>query len=400
MLYLNETEIESLVKMPDVMRVVEDCFRLQGQGKATNQPRRRVYVPDGMMHVMFASLMRENEGYLGLKTYTAFPGIGVRFIFLLWDANSSELLSLMEANLLGQLRTGAASGIAAKYMANESIEEAGLIGTGRQAGTQLEAICLARNIKNFKPNVIFNALHGQFGEDGYIQTILERFKIPYTHSGVIASSIAMDKEISKKIFIKNKINTPKFFTYSYDVKNEDLIKKIKKKLRFPVVVKPLNEGSSVNVYICNEKNIIKILNSIKQYKKVMIEEFIGGREIQVAIMGNKKLGAIELKPKRKFYDYQAKYNSSAKTEHIIPVDLPKGKMDIVMNMAYKAHKVIGCMGVTRSDFKFFNNKFYLLEINTQPGMTKLSLVPEIAAYRGISFLELIEWIMQDASKKK
>ena len=259
---------------------------------------------------------------------------------------------------------------------------------------------LEKNIKFFKPNVIFNALHGQFGEDGYIQTILERFKIPYTHSGVIASSIAMDKEISKKIFIKNKINTPKFFTYSYDVKNEDLIKKIKKKLRFPVVVKPLNEGSSVNVYICNEKNIIKILNSIKQYKKVMIEEFIGGREIQVAIMGNKKLGAIELKPKRKFYDYQAKYNSSAKTEHIIPVDLPKGKMDIVMNMAYKAHKVIGCMGVTRSDFKFFNNKFYLLEINTQPGMTKLSLVPEIAAYRGMSFLELIEWIMQDASKKK
>ena len=259
---------------------------------------------------------------------------------------------------------------------------------------------LKKNIKTFKPSVIFNALHGQFGEDGYVQTILDKFEIPYTHSGVIASSIAMDKEISKKIFIKNNINTPKFFTYSYDIKNKELIKKIKKKLRFPVVAKPLNEGSSVNVFICNEKNIIKTLNSIKQYKKVMIEEFIGGREIQVAIMGNKKLGAIELKPKRKFYDYQAKYNSSAKTEHIIPVDLPKGKMDIVMNMAYKAHKVIGCMGVTRSDFKFFNNKFYLLEINTQPGMTKLSLVPEIAAYRGISFLELIEWIMQDASKKK
>ena len=259
---------------------------------------------------------------------------------------------------------------------------------------------LEKNIKFFKPNVIFNALHGQFGEDGYIQTILERFKIPYTHSGVIASSIAMDKEISKKIFIKNKINTPKFFTHSYDIRNEDLIKKIKKKLKFPVVVKPLNEGSSVNVYICNEKNIIKILNSIKQYKKVMIEEFIGGREIQVAIMGNKKLGAIELKPKRKFYDYQAKYNSSAKTKHLIPVDLPKSKMNTVMNMAYKAHRVIGCRGVTRSDFKFFNNKFYLLEINTQPGMTKLSLVPEIAAYRNISFLELIEWIMQDASKKK
>ena len=259
---------------------------------------------------------------------------------------------------------------------------------------------LQKNIKNFKPGIIFNALHGQFGEDGYIQTLLDRYKIPYTHSGVIASAIAMDKEISKKIFLKNKINTPKYFTYSYDIKNVDLIKKIKKKLKFPVVVKPLNEGSSVNVYICNEKNIFRILNSIKQYKKVMIEEFIGGREIQVAIMGNKKLGAIELKPKRKFYDYKAKYNSSAKTEHIIPVDLPKNKLNQVLSMSLKAHKLIGCKGVTRSDFKYENGKFYLLEINTQPGMTKLSLVPEIAAFKGISFIKLIEWILKDASTKK
>ena len=259
---------------------------------------------------------------------------------------------------------------------------------------------LEKNIKFFKPNIIFNALHGQFGEDGYIQTILERFNIPYTHSGVIASSIAMDKEISKKIFVKNKIRTPKFIIYSYDLTPYHLIKKISKELKFPVVVKPINEGSSVNVYICDEKNVIKILNSIKLYKKVMIEEFIGGREIQVAIMGNKKLGAIELKPKRKFYDYQAKYNSSAKTKHIIPVDLKKDKLSIIMNMAYKAHKVIGCKGVTRSDFKFYKDKFYLLEINTQPGMTKLSLVPEIAAYKGINFLKLIEWILDDASKKK
>ena len=259
---------------------------------------------------------------------------------------------------------------------------------------------LEKNIKIFKPSVIFNALHGQFGEDGYIQTILERFKIPYTHSGVIASSIAMDKEISKKIFIKNKIKTPKYFTYSYDLTTFDLIKKIKKKLKFPVIVKPLNEGSSVNVYICNKKNINKTLISIKNYKKVMIEEFIGGREIQVAIMGNKKLGAIELRPKRKFYDYKAKYNSSAKTEHIIPVNLPSNKMKQLLDIALKAHKIIGCKGVTRSDFKFYNGKFYLLEINTQPGMTKLSLVPEIAAYKGISFLKLIEWILIDANKKK
>ena len=259
---------------------------------------------------------------------------------------------------------------------------------------------LVKNINIFKPSIIFNALHGQFGEDGYIQTILETFKIPYTHSGVIASSIAMDKEISKKIFIKNKIKTPRFITYSYDMTTSDLKKKIKKKFKFPVVVKPLNEGSSVNVYICNEKSIHKIINSIKNYKKVIIEQFIGGREIQVAIMGNKKLGAIELKPKRKFYDYQAKYNSKAKTQHIIPVDLPKNKLKQVMSMAFKAHKLIGCRGVTRSDFKFYNGKFYLLEINTQPGMTKLSLVPEIAAHKNISFIELIEWILKDAAKKK
>ena len=259
---------------------------------------------------------------------------------------------------------------------------------------------LSKNINQFKPNVIFNALHGQFGEDGYIQTILEGFKIPYTHSGVIASSLAMDKVISKKIFIKNKINTPKYIKYAYEENNFDLINNIEKKLKFPVVVKPINEGSSVNVFICTKKNISRILNSMKIYKEIMIEEFIGGREIQVAIMGNQKLGAIELKPKRKFYDYKAKYSVNAKTEHIIPVELPKNKLNEVMNISLKAHKIIGCKGVTRSDFKFYKNKFYLLETNTQPGMTKLSLVPEIARYKGISFIKLIEWILKDATTKK
>ena len=259
---------------------------------------------------------------------------------------------------------------------------------------------LEKNIKEFKPSVIFNALHGQFGEDGYIQTILEQYQIPYTHSGPIASSIAMDKEISKKIFINNKINTPKFIKYSFDKKSAKLIEQINDKLKFPVVVKPINEGSSVNVYICTKKNITKILKSMESYKEVMIEEFIAGREIQVAIMGNKKLGAIELKPKRKFYDYDAKYNTNAKTQHIIPIEISRNKLNEVMNMALKAHKVIACRGVSRSDFKFYRNKFYLLEINTQPGMTKLSLVPEIAAYKGISFIKLIEWILKDASTKR
>ena len=256
---------------------------------------------------------------------------------------------------------------------------------------------LFQTIDSFNPDVIFNALHGQFGEDGYIQTILETTGIPYTHSGVISSAIAMDKVLSKKIFIQNKILTPKYISYAFDKTNINLIKLIEKKLKFPVVIKPINEGSSVNVFICTKFNITKNLQKLRNYKKVIIEEFIPGREIQVAIMGNKKLGAIELKPKRKFYDYQAKYNASAKTKHVIPVDLPKKKLNEILSVALKAHKIIGCKGVTRSDFKFFNGKFYLLEINTQPGMTKLSLVPEIARFEGISFIKLIEWILKDAS---
>jgi len=256
---------------------------------------------------------------------------------------------------------------------------------------------LLKNIKSYKPDIIFNALHGQFGEDGYIQTILETQKVPYTHSGVISSSIAMDKELSKKIFIEKKILTPKYIKFIYKKNETNIIKKIEKKLKFPVVIKPVNEGSSVHVYICDKKNILKKLNMLKFYNEILIEEFISGREIQVAIMGDKILGAIELKPKRKFYDYEAKYNPKAKTQHIIPVELNKNNLKKITDIAFKAHKAIGCRGVTRSDFKFYKNKFYLLEINTQPGMTKLSLVPEIADYKGISFIELIEWILKDAS---
>ena len=257
-----------------------------------------------------------------------------------------------------------------------------------------------KKIKSFKPDIIFNALHGQFGEDGYIQTIIESQKINYTHSGVLASAIAMDKEISKKIFFNNKILTPKYIKYNFNKKNKNIISLIQKKLKFPVVIKPINEGSSVNVYICTKKNLIKNLKKISNYNEILIEEFIPGREIQVAIMGNIKLGAIELKPKRKFYDYKAKYSVKAKTKHIIPVDLKRKKMQEIMNIALKAHKLIGCKGVTRSDFKFFRNKFYLLELNTQPGMTKLSLVPEIANFRGINFANLIKWILKDASKNR
>ena len=259
---------------------------------------------------------------------------------------------------------------------------------------------LIKVIKIFKPKIIFNGLHGQFGEDGYIQTILESTRIPYTHSGVVSSAIAMDKELSKKVFIMNNILTPKYISYSFNKSKSNLLKIIEKKLKFPVVIKPLNEGSSVNVFICNRTNIINKLKLLKNYKKIIIEEFIPGREIQAAIIGSKKLGAIELIPKRKFYDYQAKYDAKAKTKHIIPVDLKKNEYKKLMNIAFKAHNLIGCRGVTRSDFKFFKGKFYLLELNTQPGMTSLSLVPEIASYYGINFIKLIELILNDASTKK
>ena len=258
---------------------------------------------------------------------------------------------------------------------------------------------LFKTIESFKPDIIFNALHGRFGEDGYIQSIIETLGIRYTHSGVLSSMYAMDKEISKKIFIRNKILTPKYIK----LKNNNNInyKKIKNYLNYPVVIKPINEGSSLDVYICNNKSLLSTkLKKMKNYKEILIEKFIPGREIQVAIMGKKKLGAIELKPKRKFYDYKAKYNSNAKTRHIIPVNLSKKNYKKINQIAFKAHNLLNCRGITRSDFKFYKNKFYLLELNTQPGMTNLSLVPEIAAHNGIDFKSLICWMIKDASKNR
>ena len=256
----------------------------------------------------------------------------------------------------------------------------------------------SKKIKILKPNFIFNALHGKFGEDGFIQQILENLKIPYTHSGVISSSIAMDKVLSKFIFKKSKILTPKYFVLNQrsklNIKNQ--IKK--NKLKFPLVFKPTNEGSSIGVSICKKYDqLIEIIRRNKKYKDVMIEQYVPGQEIQVAVMGNKPLGAIELRPKRKFYDYKAKYSKSAKTQHIMPASISKKKYIEVLKIAKKAHKKIGCRGITRSDFRFYKNKFYLLEINTQPGMTALSLVPEIARFKKISFENLVEWIAKDSS---
>ena len=257
-------------------------------------------------------------------------------------------------------------------------------------------------LKKLQPNRVFNALHGKFGEDGFVQSLLESLKIPYTHSGVLSSSLAMDKELSRLIFKKNKIKVPKYFVLNKNHEKKFRRLLTKKKIKFPIVIKPINEGSSLGVYIC--KSIAQFkrnYNKLKKgYDRILVESYIPGKEIQVAVMGNKALGAIELVPKRKFYDYTAKYSSKAKTQHIMPANLSKEKYKEVLHLAKKAHFLLKCKGITRSDFRFFNNKFYLLETNTQPGMTKLSLVPEIANYCGIKFEDLVVWMLKDASTNR
>jgi len=257
---------------------------------------------------------------------------------------------------------------------------------------------ISNNIKKFKPDKIFNCLHGKYGEDGQIQKILEKLKIPYTHSGVKASKIAMDKIRSKKIFIKKKINTPNFKIVK---KVSDIDKEIGKS---KFILKPANEGSSFGVKIFKRKTSpdnIGIKKLLKQYKTLIQEPYIEGREIQTAVLGNKVMGSVEIIPKRNFYDYKAKYSSSAKTKHVIPPKISKKLHDKIKKMALKAHRALNCRGVTRSDFRVMpNNKVFILEINTQPGMTKLSLVPEIAANFGLSFIELVNWIIKDASIKR
>ena len=258
-------------------------------------------------------------------------------------------------------------------------------------------------INKNKVDVIFNALHGKDGEDGVAQSYFEYLKIPYTHSGVISSLNAMNKLISKKIFMQNKIKTPKFFSIKKDYKTLSISNDLKKnKIYFPIIVKPVNEGSSLGVELCqNKKDLIKsIRKQIKKYENLIIEQFIGGKEVQVAVINGRPIGAIELVPKRLFYDYKAKYTKSANTQHIMPARLNKSQYKEVLKIAKKTHKVFRCRGVTRADFKFFKNNFYLLEINTQPGMTSLSLVPEIANHRGIKFESLVEKILLDASINK
>lgn len=257
---------------------------------------------------------------------------------------------------------------------------------------------LISNLNSFEPDIVFNALHGTFGEDGSVQKILKKLDLSYTHSGAKSSMIAMDKHKSKIFFQKLKIPSPKGMLLDKNIKR--VIKDYcgKKLFSFPLVIKPVSEGSSVGVKIC--KNI----NELKKYKidesnKYLIEEFIPGRELTVGIMNNKVFDIIELKTKKEFYDYKSKYTKGL-TNYIIPALIPK-KIEIkCRKYALKIHKLLKCKGATRTDFRYFEDdknkkKIYVLEINTQPGMTPLSLVPKMAKYKGISFNNLILKIIKD-----
>ena len=260
---------------------------------------------------------------------------------------------------------------------------------------------LLKEINYHKPNVIFNALHGTWGEDGEVQKILEASKVPYTHSGIESSQLAMDKFKSGKIFKRHNFSHPRSLLCSL----KDLIGS--NPMNYPYVIKPNNNGSSVGVVMINselEKNdyIKKSISGrtcSEESDKLLIQEFIDGPEIQVAIYGNGKSDSIEIVPKNKFYDYESKYFDNGATQHIIPPRLDNKKIDEVNELGLKAHKILKCRGISRSDFILDKEtgNFVILEINTQPGMTPTSLVPEIAKYHGISFDSLIDWIIKDAS---
>ena len=213
--------------------------------------------------------------------------------------------------------------------------------------------------------------------------------------------IAMNKYFSKQVFIKNKIKTPNyFFLKRSDFSVLNLKQEIKKnKMKFPIVIKPNDEGSSIGVKICKTYSSLMLAFKTlrKKYDNLIFETFIPGKEIQVAVIGGKGIGAIELRPRREFYDYAAKYKKSSKTLHVMPAEISKKKYNEVLKIAEKANKALKCRGVVRCDFRFNKNKFYLLELNTQPGMTSLSLVPEIAQYYKISFTKLVKWMVSDAS---
>lgn len=258
---------------------------------------------------------------------------------------------------------------------------------------------VAQVIAGLRPDVVFNALHGSPGEDGRVQGMLDLMQIPYTHSGIATSVIAIDKELTKLLLVPHGIRMPEGrIVESASVHHADPLPR-------PYVLKPVNEGSSVGVAIVTEGgnygNPIgpDVEGPWLHFERLLAEPFIRGRELTVAVLGGKALAVTELRPKSGFYDYDAKYTDGL-TDHICPADIPADITAACLDMALRAHGILGCKGTSRSDFRWDDERglagLYLLEVNTQPGMTPLSLVPEQAKYCGISYAELCDRIVKDA----
>ncbi len=273
----------------------------------------------------------------------------------------------------------------------------------RDAGYSVVTIDVSRDAEALlaaltpPPDVVFNALHGRYGEDGCIQGILEILGVAYTHSGVLASALAMDKPTAKRLFEDVGIPCAEHcIARRADVVAGDVMAR-------PYVVKPLNEGSSVGVHIVFEDTETPALSdeSWAFGERVMVEKYVAGREITVAVMGDRALGVTELQPVDGFYDYQAKY-TEGRTRHIVPAKLPPEIYQQALDHALAAHRTLGCRGVTRSDLRYDDTagdpgRLIMLEVNTQPGMTPLSLVPEIAAHADIDFSQLVTWMVENAA---
>ena len=242
-----------------------------------------------------------------------------------------------------------------------------------------------------RPDAVFNALHGRFGEDGCVQVLLDILDIPYSHSGLLASALAMDKPMAKRLFAAAGIPVAEHVIAAREeITAGDVMER-------PYVVKPLNEGSSVGVHMVLEGDDEPLFDDTgwPYGDRVMVEKFIPGRELTVAVMGDRALAVTEIITAREFYDYDAKYADGG-SRHVLPAEIDGKIADEAMRLAVLAHQTLGCRGVSRADFRLDGNDLYLLEINTQPGMTPTSLVPEQAVHAGISFQDLVVWMVDNA----
>lgn len=255
---------------------------------------------------------------------------------------------------------------------------------------------LAVQLIDAKVDVVLNGLHGPWGEDGCVQGLFEVLGLPYTHSGVLASALAMDKIKSKHVFAEAGLDVAK----DVAVTREDVARA--HPLKPPYVVKPVNEGSSFGVLFVREGAngpATEVMTESWLYgDNLMAEEYIPGRELTVGVMGDRPLAVTEITTLREFYDFDAKYADGG-SRHVIPADLPQSVTQAAMDAAVLAHNALGCRGVTRSDFRYDESKgrLVILETNTQPGMTPTSLVPEQAVHIGMSFEDLMAWMIEDAS---